>query len=98
LERYRAAGFGPTHEIGYEAVVANQVAETDRLTKAVGLKVEPAQLSFHERSEVSPTPSYAQVRERLNDRSIGRWRNFAEQLRPIQPIVAEAMERGGYTG
>jgi hypothetical protein len=58
--------------------------------------MEPSQLRFFERETVSPTPSYAQVREALNDRSIGRWRNYAEQLEPIMPVVAKAMERGGY--
>jgi 6-phosphogluconate dehydrogenase (decarboxylating) len=63
---------------------------------AVGLQFEPAQLAFHERAAVSPTPSYAQVRDPLNDRSMGRWRNFAEELEVVRPIIAEAMARGGY--
>ena len=62
----------------------------------MGLAMEPAQLRFFERETVSPTPSYAQVREPLNDRSIGRCRNYAAQLEPVRPIIAKAMERGGY--
>jgi len=98
LEHYRLAGFGPTYELNYEALVADQVGETGRLMAAIGLVVEPAQLSFQERSTVSPTPSYAQVREPLNDRSIGRWRHFANQLAPITPLLRDAMKRGGYAG
>ncbi|MGN6850007.1 MAG: tetratricopeptide repeat-containing sulfotransferase family protein [Sphingomicrobium sp.] len=98
LENYWSAGFGPTHELRYEALVADQAGETRRLMEAIGLKVEPAQLRFHERAHVSPTPSYAQVREALNDRSIGRWRNFADELEAVRPIVADAMARGGYAG
>jgi tetratricopeptide (TPR) repeat protein len=98
LESSDKAGLGPTYELQYEALVADQLGETGRLTGAIGLQVEPAQLSFHERSTVSPTPSYAQVREPLNDRSIGRWRNFSEQLEPARPMVAKAMKRGGYAG
>jgi hypothetical protein len=63
---------------------------------AIGLPMEPAQLRFHERPTVSPTPSYAQVREPLNDRSIGRWRNFAAELEAVRPIVGDAIARGGY--
>jgi tetratricopeptide (TPR) repeat protein len=98
LEHYRLAGFGPTYELNYEALVADQVGETGRLMVAVGLDLEPTQLSFQERSTVSPTPSYAQVREPLNDRSIGRWRRFANQLAPITPLVRDAMNRGAYAG
>lgn len=98
LADFSAAGLGPTHELKYEALVRDQLGETERLMAAIGLPIEAAQLSFHERSAVSPTPSYAQVRERLNDRSIGRWRNFAQQLDPVRPVVAKAIERGGYAG
>jgi hypothetical protein len=98
LDAYRVAGVGPTYELRYERLVAEQQAESERLMAAIGLPMEPAQLSFHERKMVSPTPSYAQVRELLNDRSIGRWRNFARELEPVRPIVAEAMERDGYAG
>src|SRR5262249_11765713 len=80
LAQYRSAGIEVTHELRYEALVADQLGETERLMAAIGLPMEPAQLRFHERPTVSPTPSYAQAREPLNDRSIGRWRNYAEQL------------------
>jgi Tfp pilus assembly protein PilF len=94
---YRAAGIAITCELQYEALVADQSGETARLMAAIGLPMEPAQLNFHERESVSPTPSYAQVREPLNDRSIGRWRNYAAQLEAVRPIVADAMARGGYS-
>ena len=96
LESYRVSGVGPTHELRYETLVADQTGETERLMAAIGIPMEPAQLSFHQRDAVSPTPSYAQVREPLNDRSIGRWRNYAAELKPVQPVIAAAIERGGY--
>src|SRR6185312_8506108 len=68
VERYRAVKLGPTYELRYEDLVADQGGETERLMEAIGLPMEPPQLSFHERTHVSPTPSYAQVREPLNDR------------------------------
>jgi hypothetical protein len=96
LERYGAAAVGPTYELRYESLVADQAGETERLMAAVGLPMEAAQMSFHERSAVPATPSYAQVKQPLNDRSIGRWRKFAVQLEAVRPIVAVAIARGGY--
>lgn len=96
IERYRDAGIGPTYDLRYEVLIGDQQGETERLMAAIGLPMQPAQLRFHERSSVSPTPSYAQVTEPLNDRSIGRWRNYEAELQPIVTIVAEAMARGGY--
>jgi hypothetical protein len=97
LEKYRSAGLGPTYALRYESLVANQEEETKRLAAAVGLEMEPAQLNFHERAAVPATPSYVQVREPLNDRSIGNWRNFASEFEPVLPMLAETMRRGGYT-
>lgn len=96
LESYREGGFGPTHELRYEALIADQAGETARLMDAVGLPMVSAQLSFHLRPRVSPTPSYAQVREPLNGRSIGRWRNYRTELQTVQTIVAKVMARGDY--
>jgi tetratricopeptide (TPR) repeat protein len=96
VAEYRNAGIAITHELKYETLVADQVGETERLMAAIGLPMEPAQLRFHERAAVSQTPSYVQVREPLNDRSIGRWRNHASALEAVRPIVADAMARGGY--
>ena len=96
LAQYQEAGITVTHELRYEALVADQPRETQRLMAAIGMPVEQAQLHFHERAIVSPTPSYAQVREPLNDRSIGRWRNYARELETVGDLVSEAVRRGNY--
>jgi Tfp pilus assembly protein PilF len=96
IEHYSGAEVGPTYELRYESLVAHQAGETERLMAGIGLPMEPAQLTFHERGAVAATPSYAQVAEPINDRSIGRSRNFATELEAVRPIVAEAMARGGY--
>lgn len=97
VAQYRAGGFEVTHELRYESMIGDQFGETERLMAAVGLPMEPAQLRFHERTTVSPTPSYAQVREALNDRSIGRWRNYAAELEAVRPFVSDALARGEYS-
>lgn len=97
MEQYRAAGFGPTCDLRYETLVANQAEETARITAAVGLDMEPGQLSFHESGAVPATPSYEQVSRPLNDRSIGGWKNYAKEFEPVLPLLADALARGQYT-
>jgi hypothetical protein len=85
-----------SHALGYERLVAAREAETAALMAHVGLAMEPAQLAFHEAPRFAPTPSYAQVQEPLNDRSIGRWRHHPRALEPVRPVLADAITRGGY--
>lgn len=85
------------HVFAYERFVADQDRETAHLMAHVGLPVDPAQARFHENLRHAPTPSYAQVREPLHDRSIWRWKNYRTQLEPIVPIIEDAMRRGGYS-
>jgi tetratricopeptide (TPR) repeat protein len=76
----------------YERFVAEQRGETARLLAHLGLDLEAACLSFHENPRYAPTPSYAQVTQQLNDRSIGRHRHYAAQLAPflarLRPLIA----------
>lgn len=93
---YERVGLTIDHTLHYEALVAGQAEETRALMAALGLEAQPRQLAFHREERHAPTPSYAQVREPLNDRSIGRWRAFARELEPALPLVREAMEVLGY--
>ena len=78
--------------LSYESFIADQQGETRRLLDFLGLPFEPACLSFHENPRYAPTPSYAQVTQQLNDRSIGRHRHYAAQLAPylsqLRPLIA----------
>jgi hypothetical protein len=99
LDAYYRDGLGiARHELVYERFVAGQESETARLMAHLGLEMEAAQLRFHESTRFAPTPSYAQVQEPLNDRSIGRWRNYVRELEPVRDVLDEAMARAGYTG
>jgi len=80
----------------YESFVANQEVETRRLLDYLGLPFEAACLTFHENRRYAPTPSYAQVTERLNDRSINRHRHYARHLQPFLPKLAPMMRAYGY--
>ncbi|WP_454882876.1 sulfotransferase [Sphingomonas oryzagri] len=95
--KYRATIAPDLHDFGYERFVADQAGETDRLMAHLGLVTEAAQLRFHESRRYAPTPSYAQVREPVHDRSINRWKPYRPQLEGIIPIIEEAMQDGGYS-
>ena len=70
--------------------------ETRRLLAYLGLPFEDACLRFHETRRYAPTPSYARVAEKVNDRSIGRWRHFAGELESHLATLAPALSAGGY--
>lgn len=80
--------------LSYENFIANQQGETRRLLDFLGLTFEEACLRFHQNRRYAPTPSYAQVTERLNDRSIGRHRHYARQLAPFLPKLQPLIARG----
>jgi len=77
----------------YEDLVAQQDVQTRRLLDHLDLPFEPACLRFHENRRYAPTPSYAQVGEPLNDRSIGRWKLYraplASQIRTLAGVIAD---------
>ena len=91
----RELGFA-AHVLQYERFVADPEAETRRLLDYVGLPFEEACLRFHESRRYAPTPSYARVGEKVNDRSVGRWRHFAGPLEPHVATLGPALTAGGY--
>jgi Sulfotransferase family len=99
-EHYRHEMGGETalddHVLRYESFVADQRAETDRLLAYLDLPFEEGCLSFHENRRYARTPSYVQVTEKLNDRSIGRHRHYAAHLAPHLPALARLMATQGY--
>lgn len=97
LTRRFAAALGDTAlAVRYEDLVADQETWTRRLLEHLDLPFEPACLRFHENRRYAPTPSYAQVSEPLNDRSIGRWAQYREQLAPQAAALAGVIADLGY--
>ena len=94
--RYATALGDTALHVRYEDLVADQETWTRRLLAHLDLPFEPACLRFHENRRYAPTPSYAQVSEPLNDRSIGRWRLYREQLAPRAAALAEVIADLGY--
>jgi tetratricopeptide (TPR) repeat protein len=69
--------------LDYETLVAEPEQESRRLIAFLGLDWEPACRDFHRTPRIVQTASAAQVRQPLNDRSIGRWRRYAPHLAPL---------------
>jgi hypothetical protein len=80
----------------YEALVRDPADETRRLLDYLELNFEPACLTFHENPRYAPTPSYAQVAQKLNDRSVGRHQHYAAELAPVMPQLAPLVAELGY--
>ena len=96
---YAASGAGlwPTElTLRYEDFVADQRTHTKRLLDFLGVGFEDACLDFHRNPRYAPTPSYAQVTEKLNDRSIGRHRHFAAKLAPFAAQLQPLLLHRGY--
>ena len=52
-----------------------------------GLDWDPDCLKFHENKRFVDSSSYDQVRKRLNDGSVGRWRNYEKHLVPLKEAL-----------
>ncbi len=81
-------------EVPYEALVANQEEWTRRMLEFVGLPWDPRCLDFHRTERVVITASRWQVRQKINARSIGRWRNYEQYLTPLRSLL-ELAGHGG---
>lgn len=91
----RESGFTP-FLLRYEDLVTGQETTTRRLLEHIGLPFEESCLRFEETRRYAPTPSYAQVGERLNDRSVGRHRRYEAHLKPFLPQLRPMMEAMNY--
>jgi hypothetical protein len=62
-----------------------------------GLPFEPRCLNFEESERVPRTTSYAQVGEKLHDRSVFAYRKFRKHLGEAVDILDPVIARLGYT-
>ena len=83
--------------VRYEDVVDDQEATMRRVFAFVGASFDPAVLNFESNARYARTASYAQVTEKLYDRSRYRYRHYLKHLRPAVEILRPLIERLGYT-
>ena len=82
--------------VRYEAMVANQAETVRSVLDFIGVPFDEACLRFHENRRYARTASYAQVTEKLYDRSLYRHRHYRRHLEPVIPILRPIIERLGY--
>ncbi len=83
--------------VRYEDVVTDQERALRRVLDFIGVPFDPACLNPHENRRYARTASYAQVTEKIYDRSRERWRHYRRHLEPVIPILRPAIERLGYS-
>jgi len=74
---------GAMLEVRYEDVVADLAGEAPRIIAYCALAWDAACLDFHRNQRVVRTASAAEVREPIYRRSLGRWRDYGDALRPL---------------
>jgi len=97
VEHYRGEMTLRYLPVRYEDIVDDQETHIRRLLDFVGVPFEEGCLQFHENKRYARTASYAQVTEKLYDRSRYRYRHYLKHLEPVIPILEPVIERLGYT-
>ena len=81
---------GVMQTIRYEDLVTDLDAEARRVVEYCGLDWQPECLDFHKSEAASTTASAAQVRRPVYQSSVGRWREYEQQLQPVFRILQDA--------
>lgn len=96
VQHYRAQMALRYMPIRYEDIVDDQEVSVRAMSDFVGVDFDPRCLVFHENRRYARTASYAQVTEKLYDRSRFRYRHYRRQLEPVVALLAPTIERLGY--
>jgi tetratricopeptide (TPR) repeat protein len=80
---------GRIFNLRYEDLVSNQEAKTRELLEFLHLPWDSRCLRFHETAAAVKTFSKLQVRNPMNQNSVGRWRHYEEQIRPLLGVLAD---------
>jgi hypothetical protein len=83
MEHWNSVIPGAVLEVDYENLAIDPESIGRQIMEYVGVDWEPNSLLFHERRSNVTTASKWQVREPVYTRSIGRWRHFENQLKPM---------------
>ena len=97
VQHYRAEMTLRYLPIRYEEVVDDQEGTVRAMLDFIGAEFDSRCLAFHENQRYARTASYAQVTEKLYDRSRFRYRHYRKHLEPVIPILQPVIDRLGYT-
>jgi tetratricopeptide (TPR) repeat protein len=82
--------------VRYEDIVDDQESHVRKIMNFVGVPFDKRCLNFHENRRYARTASYAQVTEKLYDRSRYRYRAYLKELAPVIPILEPTIFALGY--
>lgn len=91
MEHWRQVLPGRMIEIAYEDLVADLEPVARELVGDLRLDWEDACLEFHRNESAAMTGSAAQVRQKVYSSSVGRWKDYEQELQP----VVKSLERAG---
>jgi tetratricopeptide (TPR) repeat protein len=83
--------------VRYEDMVADQETSVRKILDFIGVEFDPRCLSFEKNTRYARTASYAQVTEKLYDRSRYRYRPYLRHLEPVLEMLRPAIARLGYS-
>jgi Tfp pilus assembly protein PilF len=75
-------------DVPYEALIEDHEAWSRRMLEFIGLPWDSRCLDFHTTKRTVMTASKWQVRQRVQNSSVGRWRNYAQFIAPLLPLEA----------
>lgn len=75
---------GQILDVHYEQVVAEPEQQAKRILDWCGLPWQQDLLAFHQAKSASTTASAAQVRQPIHQKSVQKWRQFADELQPVR--------------
>jgi Tfp pilus assembly protein PilF len=82
--------------VRYEDVIDGQEESVRQMLAFVGAPFDKRCLEFHENRRYARTASYAQVTEKLYNRSRYRYRAYRAELQPVISILEPTIKRLGY--
>ena len=82
--------------VRYEDMVADMSGSVRRMLDFIGESFDERCVNFQDNRRRPQTPSYAQVSQKLYDRSRFRYRHYRTHLEPVIPILKPMIERLGY--
>lgn len=90
VEHWQAVMPGVMHVVSYEKLVTDPEPEIEALLQYCDLSFEEGCRRFFENPDASTTASADAVRRDFFTSSIGRWRNYEQQLQPVREILRDA--------
>jgi hypothetical protein len=90
MDHWHATLQSSMYTVSYDALVADQRAETRKLLEFCGLDWQEACMDFHRNASATTTASAVQVRQPLYDTSVDQWRHYAAPLAQLNDQLRAA--------